>query len=122
MSRTLTLSMKRPHEQFGLPMSFGRKLGASGHLAWLALLISASVLCVGIYIYQVNAAASKGFQLRTLEKRLESARESVALMEDQAATLQAMDALKTRVAGLGYVPADQLEFADVPSSAYAMAK
>lgn len=122
MSRTLVLSMKRPHEQFGLPMSFGRKLGASGQMAWVSLLVLATLLCVGFYIYQVNAAATKGFELRALEKRLESVRETVASLEDQAASLQTMDVLKVRVSGLGYVPADQLEFVDVTRSAYALAK
>lgn len=122
MSRTLVLSMKRPHEQFGLPMSFGRKLGASRNVAWVAVLVIASLLCVGFYIYQVNAAATKGFELRSLEKRLETVRETVASLEDQAATLQTMDALKARIGELGYVPADQLEFIDVSRSAYALAK
>ena len=70
----------------------------------------------------MNAAASKGFQLRALEKQLETVRESVALLEDQVASLQAMDTLKVRVEGLGYVTADQAEFVDVPYSAYALAK
>ncbi len=122
MSRPFILSLKHPHEQFGLPMSFGRKLGASGRVASIVLLGAAILFCLGVYIYQVNAAASKGFQLRALEKQLETVRESVALLEDQVASLQAMDTLKVRVEGLGYVTADQAEFVDVPYSAYALAK
>ena len=85
MSRPFILSLKHPHEQFGLPMSFGRKLGASGRVASIVLLGAAILFCLGVYIYQVNAAASKGFQLRALEKQLETVRESVALLEDQVA-------------------------------------
>ncbi len=122
MSRTLALSLKRPHEQFDLPMSFGRKLGASRNIAVLISLILAMIGCIGFYIYQVNAASTKGFQLRTLEKNLELVRESVASLEDQVASLQSMDALKAHVANLGYVPVDQMEFIDVPRNAYALAK
>lgn len=114
--------MKRPHEQFALPMSFGRKLGASRQAAWLALLCGATLFSVSVYIYQVNAAASKGFALRTLEKQLSQDQEAVAELEDQASSLQAMDTLQARVASLGYVPADQLEYIDANHQAYAFAK
>lgn len=122
MSRTLVLSMKRPHEQFGLPMSFGRRLGASGQMAWVVALFVATVLCVSVYIYQVNAAASNGFAVRTLEKRLALVQEDVAVLEDRAAELQAMGAMQTQIAQLGYVPADQLEFVDVAHLSYAFVK
>ncbi|MDP3794192.1 MAG: hypothetical protein Q8R07_05615 [Candidatus Uhrbacteria bacterium] len=121
MTRTFALTMRRPHETLHLPMPVGRKLSEAGKTAWSLLILGATLGCFGVYIFQVNAAASRGFHLRVLEKRLEALQEHVSMLENQAAQAQTLRSLEGKVKALGYVPVDHMEFLNAPTG-YAVAK
>jgi len=121
MTRTFALSMRRPHETLHLPMPVGRKLSEAGKTAWSLLILGITLGCFGVYIFEVNAAASRGFHLRVLEKRLEALQENVSVLENQSAQTQTLHSLEERVKALGYVPVDHMEFLD-SHTGYAMAK
>ncbi len=112
--------MHRPYEQLGLPTSFARRFETAKPALWLSIVGLCAVSCLGFYLYEVNETASKGFELRALEKRLERARASVLSYEDQAAQLQAVASLQEKIGALGYVPVDQMEFIDPVTGGVAM--
>ena len=114
--------MHRPYEQLGLPTSFAKRLETAKPMLWLSVVGVCAIGCLGFYLYEVNKTSSKGFELRTLEKRLEQARASVLSYEDQAAQLQAVSSLQEKIGALGYVPVDQMEFIDPAASGVAVAK
>ncbi len=121
MNRSFSMTMKRPQEALQIPLPIGRRLGDFSKGAWFAVMASASVACIGVYMFQVNKAAGKGYELRTLDRKIETLKETVASLEDQSATLRSVHALETRVTGMGYVPVGRMEFIDAVHG-YAMAK
>lgn len=116
MSRTLAISLKRPHEHLGLPMPMTRRLADVQSGTWMALLIGGIIACAGVYIYQVNAAASKSFEMRQLEKQAERLQDTVSSLDYKITELRSMHALEGRIQGLGYVPASDVRYLEVSST------
>lgn len=116
------MTMKRPERSLGLPVPLARRLPELGRLSWTALLLMLTVGAIGLYMYQVNRAATKSFTVRQLEKQVESLRDSVVALETQSVQLQAMQSLQERVKPLGYVAVDRMDFLDVAKGSYALAK
>lgn len=114
------MTLKRPHVTLGLPVPFGRKIGEVGKIGWMVFMGVASLFCVGLYIFLVNASATKDYQLRAYEKQLERLKETVSVLESQTAEMQSMHTLEEQVKTLGYVPVDQMEYIDA-SHGFAMA-
>ncbi len=125
MNQAFVMTMKRPHEVLGLRAPVGRKIGDMGKKvgknAWLALVMCLTVAGAGLYIYQVNASASKGFTVRKLETQRQHLQDEVASLEDQSVKQQAMSTLQEKVKHMGYVPVDWMDFVDI-ASGYALAK
>jgi TolA-binding protein len=121
MSRAFALTMKRPQETLGIPMSMGRRLSAAGKVSWFSLIVIATCVCMGVYMFQINTAAKQGYTLRALQKRLESLNERVTALDNQTAQMQTIRTVEERIKGLGYVPADHMEFMD-PNHGYALAR
>lgn len=122
MNRAFVMTMKRSHETLGLPTPIGRKLSGLGKSTWVTLSICLTIAAAGLYIYQVNSAASKSFTVRDLEKQTERLRNDVMALENQSVKMQAMYSLQERVKPLGYVSIDRMEFLDVSHSSYALAQ
>ena len=114
--------MKRPQETLGLPVPFGRRLVSMGKGTWMVGLGLVTLLCGGIYIYEVSQAASKSFALRSLEKQRDRLQESVSALEARAAEMQSMRAMQERIQGMGYVPVENPEFIEYTRPSYALAK
>lgn len=91
-------------------MSTSKKAAQFSQGVWFALMIVATLGCVANYIYQVNSTATRGFQLRTLEKQVDQLSEVVTNLEDQTVKLHAMQSVEQRVKLLGYVPVTKMEF------------
>lgn len=121
MSRSFAISLPNPHLALGLPVSKGKRLEVAAKKTWVAVMIALTVFFVGMYLYQVNRAASKSFVLRNLEKDLEELQISVADLENASAEKQSLANVQERLHNLGYVTVDQMEFVDVPRG-YALAK
>lgn len=121
MSRAFALSLKRPHEQLGLPMPVGRRLGEWGKTSSVAVVIGLTVLLASAYIYQVNRSATRSFELRALEKREAQLREQVASLENATIEMQSIHVLEERTRGLGYIPVSQIEMLNEADGQYALA-
>lgn len=121
MSRTLALTMTRPHEKLGLPQPLGRRL-PRGMAIGNALFLCLAVSCLVTYVIQVNRGATRSFNLRDVEKKVEKLNTDVLSLEDRIATLSSVQALSDRAAALGFVKADHLEFVNPASKSYALAK
>ncbi len=110
MSRAFAISLKRPHEQLGLPMPIARRLTDIQSSTWIALMVGLIVACVGIYIYQVNVTASKGFELRQLEKKVDHLQDSVSSLNYKVTQLKSIHSLETQIQGMGYVPLTNVHY------------
>lgn len=121
MSRTLALAMTKPHERLGLAQPLGRRL-PHGLLGWNMLVFAVTLTFVVAYVVQVNRAASRGFNLRDMEKKVEALSADVMQLEDKVAKLSSVQTMSDNAVSLGFVPVDRLEFANPAVGAYAMAK
>ncbi len=121
MSRALTLAMTRPHEKLGLSQPLGRRL-PRGLAMGNALFLCLAVAFLASYVVQVNRGAARSFNLRDVEKKVETLNTDVLSLEDKIATLSSVQALSDRAASLGFVKIDRLEFLNPASKSYALAK
>lgn len=121
MSRTLALAMTRPHERLGLPQPLGRRL-PQGIAGWNMLVAGLSLAFMAAYVFQVNMASSRSFQLRDVEHKVESLKTDVTAMEDRVATLSSVQAMTERASQLGFVPVEHQEFVNPAAGSYAFAK
>lgn len=121
-NRSFAFTLPRPHEAFGIPVPTMRKLGNDGLQRGLSFLILAGAIisCLVFYVVLVNAGASKSFTLRTLDRRMERLQETTSDLDEQVVRLQAIQSIKDRVTGMGYIPIDRYEYIDVKQGAYAM--
>ncbi len=122
MARSQTTVLRQPHLALGLSLAPGRKLEKAARNSWIGLFLVLSFLAMGMNVYQMNKAATKGYTLRDQEKQLERLKATVAELEDKAAKTQALYAIEERVKGLGYVRVDRMEFLDVTRGSYAVAR
>ena len=88
----------------------------------LVAVVSAFVACLGLFVYQAHIAATQSFATRALEKRLESLQETVAVLENQAAQIQTIQAVQDKIQTLGYIPVEHMEFVNISPETYALAK
>lgn len=121
MSRAFAITMTRPHEKLGLPQPLGRRLPRGISILNVSLL-AATLVLISVYVVQVNRAAARGFQLRDVEKKVETLRTEVRSLEDRVATLSSVKGLTERAGDLGFVPVERLEFVNPASGHYAVAK
>ena len=122
MNRAFIQTLRSPHEQFGIPMPIGRRLGDVGRGTWLALMFVLTLGFVGVYVYEVNVSATKGYVMRTLDKKMERLQESVKSLENQTAQQRSIQSIQERLQGENYVPVDKMEYVAPLRDAYAMAK
>ena len=116
------MTMKHSHQSLGIPMPIGKKLSGLGKSTWMTLAICLTIAAAGLYIYQVNSAATKSYTVRHLQKNVDQLTNDITSLEDQSVQLQSMHNLHARVAPLGYIPVDRVQFIDVSHNSYAMAK
>ena len=122
MSRTLALSLERPHEQLGLPMPIIRRAADIKQGTWTALMMGSVIACMGVYIYQVNASASKSFELRQLEKQVDRLQDTVASLDYKITELKSIHALEVQIVGMGYVPLSNVRYLDPSAEHIAVRK
>lgn len=120
MSRSFAISLKSPHVTLGLPVSKGKKMEIAAKKTWIAVMVALTIFFVGMYLYQVNRAASKSFVLTSLERDVEELETTVAELENEAAEKQALANVEERLRDMGYVSVNRMEFVDVPRG-YALA-
>ncbi len=119
MSRAYALAQPMP---FARTTHVGRRLEKVAKRSWAVGFLVLTAVIAGYYVYQMNATASKGYTLRQLQQRQEQLRMTVVTFENRVAQMQSLRTIEEKVAGLGYVPVDRMEFVDVGRSSYALAK
>jgi len=120
MPSAFAISMTRPHETLGLRQPLGRHL-PDGLAAWNIFLFALLIVFGAVYILQVNVAASKGYALRTAEKRIAALHTATMMLQDTIVTKSSMQELRTHATELGLAPADSVEFMNPAASSYALA-
>ncbi|MBI5655174.1 hypothetical protein HZC53_06010 [Candidatus Uhrbacteria bacterium] len=121
MSNSYAISMTRPHEALGLPKPLGRRL-PQGLVGWNMFLAVLTMVCGMVYIVQVNASTSKGYELSQAEKRVDSLKVETLSLQNKAATLTSLQQLSARAAELGLKPVDGIDFVNPAAKNYALAK
>jgi len=122
MARSHISSIRQPQIALGLSLAPGRRLEKAARNSWIGMFLLLSFLAMGLHVFQMNKAATKGFTLRDQEKQLERLKATVAELEDTAAKTQALYSIEERVKNMGYVPVDRMEFLDVSRGSYAVAR
>lgn len=71
------------------------------------------------YFVTINLSSSKGYQIRTLETQIAGLKEESAKLELQVAQEQSVQAVESKVQGLGMVPTPKIEYLAVTASTVA---
>lgn len=121
MAHPFALSMTRPHEALGLPQPLGRRL-PQGIVAWNIAISVASVIVVLAYIVMVNATASKGYALRTSEKRMTALKTETEILQNALVAASSMHHLQEQASALGLVVSEGVTYVSPGSKSYAFAK
>lgn len=120
MTRTYALSMVRPHETLGLPQPIGRRL-PQGIWAWNIVFLAGTVVFALGYIVQVNASASKAFELRNEQAQVDTLKTQTMELQDNVVALDSMQALADRASQLGLKPVQQITYVNaLPKAAVAI--
>jgi len=72
------------------------------------------------YLVQVNAASSKGFQIRTLENRISELKENGDKLELKVAQEQSVASVEQKVQAMGMVPTPEVQYVSAPQPGVAM--
>ena len=73
-----------------------------------------------MYVAQTSSASTKGYDMRDLEKQIQSLEHETQRLEFEIATHRSMQSIQTRLAGLNMVSADNVEYATLVGTAVAM--
>ncbi|MEY4744920.1 MAG: hypothetical protein RL272_865 [Candidatus Parcubacteria bacterium] len=84
------------------------------------LLLAGVVAFFAGYLVLNNQAASKGFALRTLEKRIAELEERRQKLDLEVVADQSMDSLDAKIQGLGFVPVAAVDYVSGGSGAVAI--
>ena len=83
--------------------------GLGGKTALFGFLLLVAVFGAG-YLMQINAASSKGLQIRTLEREIADLKEEGERIELKVAKEQSVQAVETKVKEMGMVPTPKIEY------------
>ncbi len=120
-TRAFAIGMMRPHETLGIPQPLGRRL-PQGIWAWNLVLVAGTILLSSFYVFQVNASASKGYDLRDVERRVETLKTEAMALQDKMTTLTTLQAVSERAAVLGFVQPDHIVYVNPAAKSYAVAR
>lgn len=73
----------------------------------------------GLYLYEVNSATIKGFQIKELEKKVEDLRTENKKLENQHARYESMTATQEKTKDLQMIPSKAVEYVTVTSGGVA---
>jgi hypothetical protein len=85
----------------------GSRFGGKALLAVFAALVAG--FGAG-YLAQVNAASTKGYEIRALEREIAELKEEGERIELKVAQEQSVQAVETKVKGMGMVPTEQVDY------------
>ena len=120
-TRAFAIGMLRPHETLGLPQPLGRRL-PQGIWAWNIVLAGSTLAFSLLYVFQVNASASKGYDLRDVERRVETLKTEAMALQDKMTSLTTLQAVSERASALGFVQPDRIVYINPAAKSYAVAR
>jgi hypothetical protein len=115
------ISMVRPHEALGLRQPLGRRL-LQGTQAWNFALSLVVVFLIGVYVVEVNGAATKSYRLRDIERRVETLNAETLMLQNRYIAQTSLKAISDKASVYGLVPIDTIQYIQPNPSGYAMAK
>lgn len=121
MPNAFAISMTRPRDTLGIPRTLGQRI-PHGIEAWNIVL---ATLTIGIglaYVIQVSTAATKSYELRRAETRVESLKTEAMMLQDKIVALSSMQNLNTQAAEIGFVPVDRIQYVNPVGQSYALAR
>ncbi len=74
------------------------------------VLVGLVVLFGAGYLVEINVASSKGYQIRTLENQISDLKEQGEKLELKVAQEQSVQAVESKVQGMGMVPTPSVEY------------
>jgi len=87
----------------------------------LNVVVIVLILAMGtMYLVQVNRATTKGYQIRDLEKRIQTIEDNNQKTQLEIAEMQSLDSIEKRIEKLGMVQVDRIEYVKVPGTAVAV--
>src|SRR5689334_15927650 len=89
------------------PRKAGFRFG--GKPAAAAFIVLVAAFGIG-YLMQINAASSKGLQIRTLEREISDLKEQGERIELKVAQEQSVQAVETKVKEMGMVPTPKIDY------------
>ena len=72
------------------------------------------------YLVEINVASSKGYQIRSLENQISDLKEQSEKLELKVAEEQSVQAVETKVQGMGMVPTPNVEYMAVTAPTVAI--
>ena len=82
---------------------------------WLVVLI---LVVGGVYLVQVNSSATKGYEIKKLERQLMDFKETAKRLELEAASLQSIQNIETTAQTLNLIPSQGLKYFGSTGYAY----
>ncbi len=108
-------------ESLGLHVPVARKFSDS-KILWNIFFCALTVSFCLAYLIQVNIAASKGYLYRKAEERLDALKIETMGLEERLSMARSMQAMAARAEELGMVAPSNVEYLDVRTGMYAMAR
>lgn len=113
--------MTRPYEALGMPKPLGRKL-PHGITGWNLLIGGITGAFCVLYVFQVNVAATKSYELREAEKRVTELKTETMVLQNKLAETSSLQLLVARATEQGLMPEDRVAYVSPVGRAYALAK
>ena len=83
----------------------------------LNIIFGVLIFSLGVgYLIQANGLATKGYQIKELEVKIEDLKQVKADLELEALSLQSMGSVKEKVAGLGMVEIGETNYVNTASA------
>lgn len=114
------MTIAKPREALGLPKPLFYRLPRGITALNMAIMVLTCILSV-VYIVQVNAATTKGYSLRKVEKKVDALTTETMILHDKIAVMSSIQSLNARAAELNMEPATDLRFLNPAGKFTAMA-
>jgi cell division protein FtsL len=110
LSKTAAYSCRRK-SKFGFDLKI---LSSKKFLLFLSVFVV--VFSLGVYMIQVNNMATKGYEMKILEKQILELKEQNQKYSLELLELQSMQSLRNRVSELSLVEAEKINYLDINTS------
>lgn len=107
MGRYFALTLNLPVQVKSKPQSASR-----WKTNWKLVLVVLVVLVGIAYLFQVNDTATKGYEIKVIERRLAELREGVKRLELEAAALKSIQTIEQEVEFLNLIPSISVSYND----------